>query len=302
MLFHKVSDTGIGKLQLFYFSQSFSIFRVHIEYARLHLAHGQRRVEGLQAGADDFVESWYMSRGRSNLEIENYKAAIEAFEKVVERDPGNREAMRSLGIAYEKQGLKDKAVEQFDRYLARWDDDADIAFAQARALEWSRYAYREKDMLKYYRMGLKRKNDPAMRLRYATHLARHKETSQEAVAQYDKVLGYLETATQEGATAAIGGSARPGPGFFVQPTVFTGVTNHMTIAREEVFGPVAAVIKFKDEADAINRANRIVARNDLSDLSPQVFEMAVDGPFADLKIILVKFVEQLCPRKDPPRF
>ena len=140
------------------------------------------------AGADDFVESWYMSRGRSNLEIENYKAAIEAFEKVVERDPGNREAMRSLGIAYEKQGLKDKAIEQFDLYLGRWDDDADIAFAQARALEWSRYAYREKDMLKYYRMGLKRKNDPAMRLRYATHLARHKDTSQEAVAQYDKVL------------------------------------------------------------------------------------------------------------------
>jgi cellulose synthase operon protein C len=138
--------------------------------------------------ADDFVESWYMSRGRSNLEIENYKAAIEAFEKVVERDPGNREAMRSLGIAYEKQGLKDKAIEQFDRYLARWDDDAEIAFAQAQALEWSRYAYREKDMLKYYRMGLKRKNDPRMRLKYATHLARRKESSQEAVAQYDKVL------------------------------------------------------------------------------------------------------------------
>jgi Tfp pilus assembly protein PilF len=143
---------------------------------------------GAPVGAEDFVESWYMSRGRSNLEIENYKAAIEAFEKVVERDPGNREAMRSLGIAYDKQGLKDKAIEQFDRYLARWDDDADIAFAQAQALEWSRYAYREKDMLKYYRMGLKRKNDPRMRLKYAEHLAGRKDTSQEAVAQYDKVL------------------------------------------------------------------------------------------------------------------
>jgi Flp pilus assembly protein TadD len=138
--------------------------------------------------SEDFVESWYMSRGRSNMEIENYKAAIEAFEKVVERDPANREAMRSLGVAYEKQGLKDKAIEQFDRYLARWDDDPDIAFAQAQALEWSRYAYREKDMLKYYRMGLKRKNDPQMRLKYAAHLARHKETSQEAVAQYDRVV------------------------------------------------------------------------------------------------------------------
>lgn len=137
---------------------------------------------------EGFVESWYMSRGRSNMEIENYKAAIEAFEKVVERDPNNREAMRSLGVAYEKQGLKDKSIEQFDRYLARWDDDPDIAFAQAQALEWSRYAYREKDMLNYYRMGLKRRDDPQMRLKYAAHLARRKETSQEAVGQYDRVL------------------------------------------------------------------------------------------------------------------
>jgi tetratricopeptide (TPR) repeat protein len=128
--------------------------------------------------AEDFMGSWYMSRGRANMEIENYKAAIEAFEKVVERDPNNREAMRSLGVAYEKQGLKDKAIEQFDRYLARWDDEPDIAFAQALSLEWSRYAYREKDMLKYYRMGLKRKNDPVMRLKYAAHLARSKDTSQ----------------------------------------------------------------------------------------------------------------------------
>ena len=143
---------------------------------------------GAPGQAEDFMESWYMSRGRSNMEIENYKAAIEAFEKVVERDPNNREAMRSLGVAYEKQGLKDKAIEQFDRYLARWDDEPDIAFAQALSLEWSRYAYREKDMLKYYRMGLKRKNDPVMRLKYAAHLARSKDTSQEAVEQYGKVL------------------------------------------------------------------------------------------------------------------
>ena len=143
------------------------------------------------AWAEDFVESWYMSRGRSNMEIENYKAAIEAFEKVVERDQHNREAMRSLGVAYEKQGLKDKAIEQFDRYLAQWDDDPDIAFAQAQALEWSRYAYREQDMLKYYRMGLRGKNDSKMRLKYAAHLARKKETSQEAITQYDRVLEIL---------------------------------------------------------------------------------------------------------------
>jgi len=142
----------------------------------------------MRAGAEDFTESWYLSRGRANMEIENYKAAIEAFEKVVERDPNHREAMRSLGLAYEKQGLKDKAIETFDRYLAKYDDDPEIAFDQAQALEWSRYAYREKDMLKYYRMGLKRKDDSTMRLKYATHLARHKESSQEAIVQYDRVL------------------------------------------------------------------------------------------------------------------
>lgn len=139
--------------------------------------------------AADFVESWYLSRGRANMEIENYKAAIEAFEKVVEHDPDHRESLRSLGIAYERQGLKDKSIETFDRYLAKYDDDPEIAFKQAQALEWSRYAtYREKDMLKYYRMGLKRNDDPAMRLRYASHLAAQKDTAQEAVAQYDRVL------------------------------------------------------------------------------------------------------------------
>lgn len=127
------------------------------------------------------------------MDIHNYKAAIEAFEKVVERHPTHREALRSLGLAYEHQGLKDKSIETFDRYLAQYDDDPEIAFQQAQALGWSRYAYREKDMLKYYRMGLKRKDDPAMRLKYASHLAGRKETAQEAIAQYNKVLASSPT-------------------------------------------------------------------------------------------------------------
>lgn len=146
--------------------------------------------------AADLVESWYLSRGRSNMEIENYKAAIEAYEKVVEHDPNHREGLRNLGIAYERQGLKDKSIETFDRYLAKYDDDNEIAFKQAQALEWSRYAYRAKDMLKYYRMGLKRKDDPAMRLKYATHLAGRKETAQEAIAQYDTILAAQPRNTQ----------------------------------------------------------------------------------------------------------
>jgi aldehyde dehydrogenase (NAD+) len=71
------------------------------------------------------------------------------------------------------------------------------------------------------------------------------------------VLGYIEIARSEGAHVATGGG-RPeglGPGFFVEPTVLTGVDNRMRIAREEVFGPVLSVIPFDDDEDAIRIAN-----------------------------------------------
>lgn len=78
-------------------------------------------------------------------------------------------------------------------------------------------------------------------------------------AQYEKVRGYYEVARAEGATAAHGGAMptdkRLNQGWFVTPTVYTGVNNNMRIAREEIFGPVAVVIPFKDEADAIRIAN-----------------------------------------------
>jgi aldehyde dehydrogenase (NAD+) len=77
--------------------------------------------------------------------------------------------------------------------------------------------------------------------------------------QYEKVQEYYEIARKEGATAAIGGELSQDPrlkkGWFVAPTVYTGVTNEMRIAREEVFGPVAVVIPFKDEEAAIRMAN-----------------------------------------------
>ena len=74
--------------------------------------------------------------------------------------------------------------------------------------------------------------------------------------QHDRVLGYLATGKQEGAKASIGGDRGPqAKGYFVQPTVFTGVNNDMKIAREEIFGPVASVIPFKDENDAVLQGN-----------------------------------------------
>jgi tetratricopeptide (TPR) repeat protein len=134
------------------------------------------------------MESWYMDRGKSNLEIGNYKAAIEAYEKVVGQNPENKEAMRSLGLAYEKQGLKDKAVEQYDKYLAKNSDDSEIAFHQAEVLGWSRYSYRKSDALKYYKMGLSKKNSTPMRLKYARLLASNQGSTPEAIHQYQIVL------------------------------------------------------------------------------------------------------------------
>ena len=76
-------------------------------------------------------------------------------------------------------------------------------------------------------------------------------------AQRNKVLGYIETGKAEGATLLIGGRVPPSQnsGFYVEPTVFADVTDDMTIAREEIFGPVMSVLGFADEADVIVRAN-----------------------------------------------
>jgi acyl-CoA reductase-like NAD-dependent aldehyde dehydrogenase len=79
--------------------------------------------------------------------------------------------------------------------------------------------------------------------------------------QYRKVLEYIDIARAEGATAVLGGAKGTGPecgtGWFVQPTIFTGVRNDMRIAQEEVFGPVLSVIRFEDEADALRIANDV---------------------------------------------
>jgi len=76
--------------------------------------------------------------------------------------------------------------------------------------------------------------------------------------QLDNDLRYIETAKKEGATLVAGGGRADigtGKGYFLQPTVFDGVTPEMTIAREEIFGPVLATIEFGDVDEAIARAN-----------------------------------------------
>ena len=76
--------------------------------------------------------------------------------------------------------------------------------------------------------------------------------------QRDKVRDYIKKGVQEGATLVTGGPDAPAgleKGFFVQPTVFSNVSNDMTIAREEIFGPVLSIIPFDTEEEAIDIAN-----------------------------------------------
>ena len=74
-------------------------------------------------------------------------------------------------------------------------------------------------------------------------------------AQLDKVLGYVDIGRAEGAEIVAGGNRIDRPGFYMEPTIFTGVTDRMTIAREEIFGPVLSVLAFDDEDEAVARAN-----------------------------------------------
>ncbi len=76
--------------------------------------------------------------------------------------------------------------------------------------------------------------------------------------QRDRVVGYIRKGLEEGATALIGGDQPPDgidAGYFVRPTLFVDVDNSMTIAREEIFGPVLVVIPYEDDDDAIRIAN-----------------------------------------------
>ena len=76
--------------------------------------------------------------------------------------------------------------------------------------------------------------------------------------QFNKIQGLIEKGIEEGATLVAGGPGKPegfNAGYYVKPTIFSNVSNDMTIAREEIFGPVLSILPYKDEEDAILIAN-----------------------------------------------
>src|SRR6202035_5085389 len=77
--------------------------------------------------------------------------------------------------------------------------------------------------------------------------------------QQQRILAYLDGAREQGATAVVGGGAPEGPEFehgnWIEPTILTGVTNDMTVARQEVFGPVLTVLTYDTVDEAVAIAN-----------------------------------------------
>eukprot|EP00960_Hanusia_phi_P071670 767601-Hanusia_phi.AAC.1 len=73
--------------------------------------------------------------------------------------------------------------------------------------------------------------------------------------QFDRVMGYIEKGKKEGARLTTGGERFGDKGFFIQPTVFADVQDDMVIAKEEIFGPVMSLMKFKTVEEVIERAN-----------------------------------------------
>jgi aldehyde dehydrogenase (NAD+) len=75
-------------------------------------------------------------------------------------------------------------------------------------------------------------------------------------AQFDKILKYIDIGKQEGAKLVTGGNRHGEEGYFIEPTLFTGVKDEMKIATDEIFGPVMSVLKFKSIDEIAQRANR----------------------------------------------
>jgi len=74
--------------------------------------------------------------------------------------------------------------------------------------------------------------------------------------QFDRVMGYIEAGKAAGAKVEVGGERYGEKGYFIKPTIFSNVTEDMSIMQEEIFGPVCSISKFKTEQDAIERGNK----------------------------------------------
>ncbi|TWW67042.1 Aldehyde dehydrogenase family 1 member A3 [Takifugu flavidus] len=73
--------------------------------------------------------------------------------------------------------------------------------------------------------------------------------------QFDKIMDLIESGKEEGARLEYGGTPVSNKSLFIQPTIFSGVKDHMRIAKEEIFGPVQCIFSFQSQEEAVRRAN-----------------------------------------------
>ena len=99
---------------------------------------------------------------------------------------------------------------------------------------------------------------PAVRLTEPNEDFRHQHQDLRKVddVQFDRVMSYIDAGKREGATLLCGGNRVGDRGYFIEPTVFADVQDEMKIAREEIFGPVMTIIKFRDLDEVIDRSNK----------------------------------------------
>ncbi|KAF7337809.1 NAD-dependent aldehyde dehydrogenase [Mycena sanguinolenta] len=90
-------------------------------------------------------------------------------------------------------------------------------------------------------------------------------------AQFNRIMGYIESGKKDGATVHLGGDRFGTEGYYVNPTIFTNTTPDMKIAKEEIFGPVGVIIKFENEDDVVRQAN-----DTLYGLAAGVFSQDID--------------------------
>ncbi|KAF7303516.1 Aldehyde dehydrogenase [Mycena indigotica] len=90
------------------------------------------------------------------------------------------------------------------------------------------------------------------------HRRRSLTPPQVSQTQFDRIMGFIDSGKADGATVHLGGERHGSEGFFIQPTIFTDVKPEMTIAKEEIFGPVTTIMKFTTEEDVIAQANDTV--------------------------------------------
>jgi len=133
-------------------------------------------------------EDWYFQRGADDLKVRDYRAAVEAYEKLLEIDPKNARAMLLLAEAYNGEGLTNKVIEEYERYLQLNPQNAGVALKEAELMRDTPAVYARDTVISYYKMSLDAQDNPDARLRYADYLAEKKESLPEAIEQYEIVL------------------------------------------------------------------------------------------------------------------